>query len=116
MSKKTKGCLRYTAKDCRKKNEILRNRCNYDKTARAIDLINRSIEETLKCGGKSVQIGRKSSEDTVFEILVLSYFWAEEYSIYLSAPEWKMVVRELNDNGFEIVTVNNDKIMLNWSY
>lgn len=61
MSKKTKGILKYIAKDCRKNIERLEGRLDYDKISEAFGEINAQIKEALACGELSVKVGRTFS-------------------------------------------------------
>lgn len=114
MSKKKNGTLQFTAEDCRKSNARLKDRYDYDKISKALGLINEQIEQTLKWGGKSVQIGRTSPDHTVFIVLVYSYHWENTDSIYLSDKEWNSVVKTLQNSGFA-VTKKDSKYTLSWS-
>lgn len=114
MSKKKKGVLQFTAKDCRKKNEQLRERCDYTKIAKAIGEINTHIKEYLADGETEVRIGRILNNN-VLPVLIYTYDWEHEDSKHLSDPEWGIIVRQLNDAGFTInIDERSDYINLSW--
>lgn len=111
MSKKKNGVLQFTAEDCRKKSEQLKERCDYSKIAKAIGEINTSIKEHLTCGQTKVRIGRIFN-DNLLPVLIYSYNWGD---IRLSNPEWHIIVQQLNDDGFTVKTdKQSDHITLSW--
>ena len=105
MSKKTKGFLKYTAKDCRKNIERLEGRLDYDKISEAFGEINAQIKEAMICGEFSAKVGRTFS-DSVLPVLVFSCDWDKDDSIFITNKEWAIIVKMLNDAGF---TVKEDK-------
>lgn len=114
MSKKKKGILQFTAKDCRKKNEQLKKRCDYAKIAKAIREINAHIKEYLTDGCTKVEIGRIFN-DNVLPVLIYAYNWEDVDSVHLSDPEWHIIVKQLNDAGFTVNTSKQaDRILLSW--
>lgn len=114
MSKKKNGVLQFTAKDCRKKTEQLKKRCDYAKIVKAIGEINAHIKGYLACGQTRVKIGRIFNDDAL-PVLIYSYDWEDVDSIYLSDPEWHIIVQQLNDAGFTVNTgKQTDYINLSW--
>lgn len=105
MSKKTKGILKYTAKDCRKNIERLEGRLDYDKISEAFGEINAQIKEALTDGEFSVKVGR-TFPNSVLPVLVFSCDWDKDDSIFITNKEWAIIVKTLNDAGF---TVKEDK-------
>lgn len=105
MSKKKSGVLQFTAEDCRKESKRLKKRCDYTKIAEAIGQINIQIKMSLACGETKVKIGRMF-DSNMLPILIFTYDWEKEDSVYLSDPEWVIIARQLNDAGF---TVNTDE-------
>lgn len=114
MSKKKSGILQFTAEDCRKKSEQLKKRCDYAKIAKAIGEINTYIKEYLTCGQTKVEIGRVFN-DSVLPVLIYAYNWEDVDSMYLSGPEWYIIVQQLNDVGFTVHTdEQSNRIALSW--
>ena len=105
MSKRTKGILKYTAKDCRKSIERLEGRLDYDKISEAFGEINAQIKEALTCGELSAKVGRTFS-NSALPVLVFTCDWDKDDSIFINNKEWAIIVKTLNDAGF---TVKEDK-------
>lgn len=114
MSKNKSGVLQFTAKDCRKKGKQLKKRCDYTKIAEAIGQINIQIKMSLACGETKVKIGR-TFDDNIFPVLIYTYNWEQDDSIFLSNPEWSIIAQQLNDADFTVnVDERTEYINLSW--
>lgn len=99
--KKIKGTLEYTAEDCRSVIEKLETRCDYTKISEAFKEINKEIKEALELGNFKTRIGRTFSH-TALSVLIFASDWENDDSLYLSVPEWRIIIKELNDAGFTV--------------
>ena len=114
MSKKIDGALKYTAKDCRKKNKQVKRRCNYIKITEAIGQINIQIKMSLACGETKIRIGR-ILDDSMLPVLIFTYDWEQTDSVHLSDPEWFIIAQQLNDAGFTVnINERAEYINLSW--
>lgn len=114
MSKKKSGVLQFTAEDCRKESKRLKKRCDYTKIAEAIGQINVQIKMSLAYGETKIKIGR-TFDDNVLPVLIYTYNWEKEDSIFLSTPEWSIIAQQLNDADFTVnVDERTEYINLSW--
>ena len=101
--KKIKGTLEYTVEDCRLVIEELETRCDYTKIGEAFKEINKNIKEALERGNFKTKIGRIFSyTGTVLPVLIFASDWENDDSLHLSAPEWRIIIKELKDAGFTV--------------
>ena len=114
MSKKKSGVLQFTAEDCRKKGRRLKKRCDYAKIVEAIDRINVQIKMSLAEGETKIKIGRTFNEN-IFPVLIYTYAWEKENSVFLSRLEWDILVKRLIDVGFTVdIDERTEYINLSW--
>lgn len=97
--KRIKGTLEYTAEDCRSIVKKLETRCNYDKISKALGEINQHIKQALEQGDFKTKVGRTFSHSGL-SVLIFASDWENDDSLFLSVPEWRIIVKELNDAGF----------------
>ena len=112
--KKINGTLKYTAENCRSIVKKLETRCDYDKISEALGEINQHIKQALEQGDFQTKVGRTFSH-TVLSVLIFASDWENDDSLFLSVPEWRIVIKELNDAGFTMKeSAETDYLIISW--